>query len=444
MKSFPITLFFSILLFILNFNTIPSKLLGDQPLKDDDEEDVITTITTDNESALRDALLILWKFGGIIYIDTPEINIKTQSSLSVKGSLSGGIVGIQQSNGEYPRLNFRTQRDEVTLLYFPGLTISGSNKIIKNLIFESAGTNAIFIDGQKNTLDHVITRYNGHSGIYLSPTSDYNTFNYCYSYRNFHFTENSLPADGFTVEIGGINNIFNYCFAWENSQNGFGYYYYDGKDNIGSLTYSHSASWNNANIDVFSGRYDFGIGNPLDKNMWTIQQIIKSDEEFESNYNNKMFNLNNAIINSKRAHDYFNDYNKNNYGNGFNFGVENSLNVLSNKRTVDYCAAFDHRFKGFSSNKSQNFTGLFTNNVGFTNNVNYELHYSFAKWSNNWSWDSRNDDEFDMDLVLKEPKYTSSSKKKFYSVRDQIIKSVYANTFPDDVNFDKAIKSLTE
>ena len=201
----------------------------------DEEEDVIATIKSDDEKALRDALLILWKIGDIIYIDTPVINIKTQTALVIQGSFSGGIAGVQQPSGEYPILNFKEQRDGATLLYIIGLKINASNKIIKNIIVENAGTVGISISGQKNTIDHIITRYNGQSGIYLSPQSDSNIFNYCYSYRNFHFLQNSLSADGFSVEIGGFNNEFNYCFAWDNSQNGFGYNYWDGKNKNGAI-----------------------------------------------------------------------------------------------------------------------------------------------------------------------------------------------------------------
>ena len=165
--------------FILTF----SKTLENQSFEE--EEDIITTITNDNESALRDALLILWKFGGIIYIDTPVINIKNKESLSIKGSYEGGIIGIKQSNGEYPRLNFKEQRDTSSLLYMAGIILIGSNKIINNIIIENAGTTGIYINGQKNTIDHVISRYNGQSGFYLSPECDFNTFNYCFSYRIF-------------------------------------------------------------------------------------------------------------------------------------------------------------------------------------------------------------------------------------------------------------------
>ena len=435
-----IFVFLSISLII--FNSYLCKSLENEYSEDDD---VIATITSDNESALRDALLILWKFGGTIYIDTPVINIKQQESLTIKGSILGSIIGIKQSNGEYPRLNFIEQRDISSLLYVPGITLTGSNILISYLIIENAGTTGIFIDGQKNMIDHVISRYNGQSGFYLSSKSDSNVLQNCYSYRNFHFIE-SIISEGFTLEVGGIDNIFTYCFAWENSENGFGNIYWDGKHRNGEIFYLHSASWNNGNINVFSGKYDFDNGKPLDKNLWTIQQIIKSDENFEKNYNNKKFNLNGATINSIPAKEYFTTYyyNHENEGNGFNFGNKrNEQNSLS-RRTSDYCVAFDNKLKGFNNNDSENFTGIMTNCVGFNNNMNYELPYTFLKWNNNWGWGGKEEDKLDMDLGIKKPYNENSSKKNFYSIRDKIIKAVYANTFPENIDFEKTIKGLNE
>ena len=46
-----------------------------------------------------------------------------------------------------------------------------------------------------------------------------------------------------------------------------------------------------------------------------------------------------------------------------------------------------------------------------------------------------------MNQTLKKPSNENSATKNFYSVRDQIIKAVYANTFPI-VTFDDAIKKL--
>ena len=140
-----------IIFLLLLINFLSCKFIEKQYLSEEDEyEDEITTITSDNEDDLRDALLILEKFGGIIYINTPVINIKKQTSLSIKGSIQGGIVGIEQENGEYPSLNFKEQRDTSTATdYIAGLLITGSNKLFQNLIIENAGTNGIDVSGQK-------------------------------------------------------------------------------------------------------------------------------------------------------------------------------------------------------------------------------------------------------------------------------------------------------
>ena len=49
----------------------------------------------------------------------------------------------------------------------------------------------------KKYFPHIIIRYNDQSGN-LGTATDINTLNYYYSYRNFHFLENKLIADGFT------------------------------------------------------------------------------------------------------------------------------------------------------------------------------------------------------------------------------------------------------
>ena len=48
-----------------------------------------------------------------------------------------------------------------------------------------------------------------------------------------------------------------------------------------------------------------------------------------------------------------------------------------------------------------------------------------------------------MSQTLKTPGNTSSAQKNFYSVRDAIVKAVYANTMPDNLNFDDVIKKLS-
>ena len=142
----------------------------------------ITTINSDNQNELISAVSKLNKNGGVIYINTAIINISSKSTINLSGSKSGGIVGKKQPNGAYPRISFKKARDAGSTAR--GFTISGSNKYMKFLTIEHAGDNGIWISGAKNTLDHIITRYNNDSGIQLSDNADSNTLNYCYSYRN--------------------------------------------------------------------------------------------------------------------------------------------------------------------------------------------------------------------------------------------------------------------
>ena len=130
--------------------------------------------------------------------------------------------------------------------------------------------------------------------------------------------------------------------------------------------------------------------------------------------------------------------------NGFKFGSKITATSPSVKRTAEWSIAFDHKGKGFDNNNSQKCTGYFTNCVSFNNNINYQLPYTFEKWENNWSWGAKSKEQNSMNQTIKKPSNTNSSQKSFYSVRDQIIKAVSANTFPDTINFDNAIKNLKE
>jgi len=403
-------------------------------------EDEITTITKDDESALREALNTLNNKGGTIYIDTPVINIKKKEKLQLTGSNPGGIVGIKQSNGEYPRIDFKESRDAGAALR--AVQITGSNQFVKYLILENSGGNAIYIKGSKNTIDHVIARYNANSGIQLSDGADSNTISYCYSYRNCDVKTYGANADGFAPKLGATNTVFNYCFAWENSDDGWDSFDKEG-DNSAVVTYLHSACWNNGNPDIFTGKYDYDNGKALDKNMWTVQQLMSSDSNFESNYKNKKFSIDNGKINGVSANNWVAQANGAMNGNGFKFGSKITAQDPSVIRTAEWSVAFDHKSKGFDNNNSQKCTGYFSNCVSFNNNINYQLPYTFKKWENNSSWGAKSKEQNGMSQTIKTPSNTNSAQKLFYSIRDAIIKAVYANTFPDEVNFDNVIKKLS-
>ena len=424
-------------LLLFFFETTPCKLLKNT-LITLAESDAIIIIAEDDEKALYEAVKILNKSGGTIYIDTPVINISNKSTLGLTGTNEGGIVGKKQSDGTYPRLDFKKSRNSGSTSR--GITISGSNLFIKYLIIENAGDNGIWIGGNKNTIDHVITRYNNDTGIQLSNGATGNTLNYCYSYRNCDVPTFGGNADGFAPKLGTGDTTFNYCFAWENSDDGWDSFDKEG-DNSSVVTYLHSACWNNGNPDIFTGKFDFDNGKTLDKNMWTVQQLMESDSDFESNYKNKKFNIDKGKINGISAKEWLSQASGAMNGNGLKFGSKYTPQGPNIKRTAEWCVVFDHKNKGFDNNGSQKCTGYFTNCVSFNNNINYQLPYTFSKWENNWSWGAKSKDQNSMNQTLKKPSNENSATKNFYSVRDQIIKAVYANTFPI-VTFDDAIKKL--
>ena len=249
------------------------------------KDNEIATIIEDNESALFEAVEILNKKGGIIYINTPIINISIKSPIRLISSIEGGIIGIQQPNGEYPRLDFKNARNAKANNY--GIKIQGSNQFIKYLIIENSSHKGIFISGKNNTIDHVISRYNNDSGIQISKGGENNILNYCYSYRNCDIVNYGQNADGIAPKLNAKNTVLNYCFSWENSDDGYDSFDKEG-NKTDSVTYNHCACWNNGNLDIFIGKYDYDNSKELDKNMQTIQQLIISDKNYEDNYKKKI------------------------------------------------------------------------------------------------------------------------------------------------------------
>ena len=134
------------------------------------DDDEITTITTDNETQLIEAVEYLNENGGTIYIDTPVININGGISLTVSKNYPGGIIGIRQENGEYPRINFVLSEE----VEDSGIFIYGSNKFIEYIIVENSINNGITVMGDNNIFDHVISRYNYCSGFLVY--GDFNIF----------------------------------------------------------------------------------------------------------------------------------------------------------------------------------------------------------------------------------------------------------------------------
>ncbi len=422
------------LLLIISLNVFSCKSLKNtfKSLVDDDE---IATITSDNENELVEAIRILNKNGGTIYIDTPIINVRN-ATLTISGTVSGGIIGIRQATGEYPRITFVESTKNRAL---SGLAVFGSNKFLEYLIFEHSLTFGVEIYGNNNVLDHVISRYNSGSGFLIF--GDFNNLNYCYSYRNYDTFPFDKNADGFRIN-GEISNVLNYCFGWDNFNSGFTYVR---ALNSSDLSYLHCGSWNNGNINVFTGKYDYDSSYPLDKNISTVAEIIKSDENYVSNYYNKKFSLKNAEIEGESVAKWTSRVSPTMDGEGFTFGNYNSSQSIDVKRNSLYNVAFNNKAGGFVDNFNHRYNAFITDCVAFNNKINYKFeNYTLSKWSNNWSWNSKTKEQLRDNAKLNKPANVNAAQRQFINIRNQITNAVFANMFPDGVNFDRAIRSLSE
>ena len=418
------------ILFLLSLESFPCKFLKSNILHEEKDDRVIITIKTDNEDELSHAINILNKVGGKIIIDTPVISISSITKVSLDGYSSGGLVGVKQANGEYPRIDFSKRKERMKTFSYvlSGIYIYGSHKYIKNLIIENSNSHGIELYHNFNEIDHVITRYNSGSGIYIP--GNYSSLNYCYSYRNCDKTlekDYTKETDGFTFDKYNVD--FNNCYAWDNLGYGFQLHVRS------KLGLTHSASWNNGNPDVFTGKYDYDKGRPLDKNMETIQDIMDSDKEFESNYNSKNFNIDKAKINGIIAKKWTSKV-KANKADGFAF----STDALTGEINLEYDVAFDNENFGFNDLYRQVCPAKISKCASFDNKENYKFNYKYEKWEDNWGWYSSQEEKKDENVKI--PKDIDRGNKSFNHVKDIIENAVKKNYFPDEVNFDNAINGL--
>jgi hypothetical protein len=331
---------------------------------------VIATIKSNSQEELVNAISKLNQSGGgIIYIDTPIINIGigiASPILKLSGSNSGGIIGKRQSDGSYPVIDFIFINWKDT-----GFELSGSNQFIKYLVIQYARI-GVRITGSNNYLDHIITRYSFGPGIQLSDNAISNTLNYCYSYRNIDIS-GFVKASGFSLKPGSSQTYFNYCFAFDNFYNGWDVNDKEGDSSV-SVSYLHSACWNNGNPEVFIGIYDYNNNWPLDKNLMSIKHMMAGDLYFERNYNDRQFSINPAHrIYGYLIPEWLNIAETAISSSGFTFGSKTTQKSADVKKTADFSIAFDHRSIGFDNNDSGQCTGYISNCAAFKNKINYQL-----------------------------------------------------------------------
>ena len=410
-----------------------------------------TTVT--NYSQLQSAVKNLASTGGTIYVNAKELSCDSQLALNSTKGKTINIIGLKQSDGTYPVLNFKPMRDSLigtsgTSLVSSsdnavGVRITGSNYVLKNLIIEKAGDNGVQIKGSNannNKIENCIIRYNNDAGLQITNGASNNTIRFVYSYRNCDVYSLGGNADGFAPKLGATTgNSFYGCYAWDNSDDGWDSYDKTDSGYTYDLSYEQSACWNNGNPDVFTGKYDFDNGNSLDTDLFLVELITKENSNFKTNYQNGKFSLpTSKFIKTSAGTIDLSSWTGSNYDgnpNGFKFGSINSKSNLT--RTVKNCLSFNHSSKGFDNNNSS-CTGSFENCISFDNGYNYYLPtYTLNKWSNIISFDGKNSNKLPSGINTSTPSSTQENniRNSVESTRKSIVDKCNKHIIPGEVYF---------
>ncbi len=384
--------------------------------------------------------------GGKVYVKGTTISCTSQLALN-KSSANVQIIGVQNSDGTYPVLDFSSFLDSYigtkTSDSQAGIRITGSNYTIKNLIIEKAPDNGIQIKGSSagnNTVSNCVIRYCNDAGLQITGGAYSNTIEYVCSYRNCDVYTLGGNADGYAPKLAaGKGNTFYGCYAWDNSDDGWDSY--DKTDGLTyDLAYTWCACWNNGNPDVFTGKYDFDNGDALDTNMLMVQLIMDKSSSFASNYAKGTFSLpTSSFITTEEGTLSVSAWTGSSYGgnpNGFKVGSVNTTSDCT--RTMKYCLAFDHSKKGFDNNNSS-VTAYMSNCVAFDNGYNYYIApFTLKTFTNIVSFSGSSSDKLPSGYSITSVSSSkqSSIRSTVNSTKQSIIDTCYANKIPGQVYFD--------
>ena len=392
--------------------------------------------------------------GGTVYVDAKVIDCTAQLALkSTKGN-PVNIVGVKQDDGTYPVLDFSSFRNSTIGSTGPklkssgdsnvGVRITGSYYTLENLIIQKAGDNGVQIKGDNanhNTLNNCIVRYNNDAGVQITGGASYNTMRFVYSYRNCDIYSLGGNADGFAPKLGAeTGNTFYGCYAWDNSDDGWDSYDKTSSGYTKDLSYEECACWNNGNPDVFTGKYDFENGNPLDTDLFMIELICAQDPSFASNYNKGNFSLpTESFINTSSGKLNLTKWTGSEYGgnpNGFKFG--SAYTDKNSVRTVKNCLSFEHGKKGFDNNNST-VNASFENCVSFDNGYNYYIPtFKVSEATNLKGFDGSSKDKLPSGVSIATPSSSEENaiRSEVEATRNEIVSMCNSNIIPGEVYFD--------
>ncbi|MBO5560133.1 MAG: right-handed parallel beta-helix repeat-containing protein [Firmicutes bacterium] len=382
--------------------------------------------------------------------------IECSARLDLQTANSGvSVIGLKDENGQDAVLDFAKLRDSLTSKGEKGvgIYIKGSEYTLENLIIQNAGDCGVRVKGTdagNSVFRNCVFRYNNNSGVSVTAGGHDNSFYNCDSYRNGDIVQNGGDdADGFSVKLAAAGkNYFYNCRAWENSDDGWDSFRKSGETGMPEIDYIECLAWNNGNIKVFTGEYDYEQGLPLDKNLLYVQAILKNDPDFESKYNARSISewpkVNMQLFGITKGYtELYATWGGN--PNGYKFGSANSGS--DEYRYIENCIAFCHigsevkgKAKGFDQNSANGLLYDMKNILAFDNVVNINMDIMTPKTVSGVVWafdkaaalDGKSYSEAKGSLNVSEPSNKAELKTKVYAYRDMICDHVYNDMIPGE------------
>ena len=353
------------------------------------------------------------------------------------------IIGVTQPDGTSPSLNFASYSDNLRAdpdESGTGLRVSGSYYNFENLIIENAANCGMRIKGTRAghcLVKDCVFRYNNNSGISVTNGGEYNSFVGVDSYRNGDIVQGlGADADGFSIKVNaGDKNDFYNCRAWDNSDDGWDSYDKDvSLGYVGDISYVECLAWNNGKKQLFTGEYDYSVGNPLDKNLLYVKAILAEDPDFETKYNNKEVTQwpQISIKYLGKTVSYDDIYRKwAGNPNGFKFGSIET--PVTSYRYIKNCIAFDNDSKGYDQNNAKA-TFDIEGGYSFDNGRNYIMGYMTAKSvvGTQIGFNSKNSDSTPEGMTITTPSEDEQNRIRtaVHAYRDNIIESLRGDIIP--------------
>ena len=161
--------------------------------------------------------------GDIIYVRGGVYRCSSTIHIDQSGE-QGKPIRLRAYPGEAPVLDFSVANNDgflITCAYWhiKGLSVTNT---------EYWGITLVTNEAHHNILEQISTYHNALTGIKLFNGAAHNLVLNCDSYRNFDPSTNGENADGFATRYSiGMGNIFIGDRAWNNSDDGFDFWYAD-------------------------------------------------------------------------------------------------------------------------------------------------------------------------------------------------------------------------